>query len=224
MTRSVRKLFALATLVALCMPILAQAEWVQKEIRWTLSGVTGDGTGIYVRDTTKALFGGGTTTLDTTGWFSLKDAQPLPRGAVAPGQAEVIGNPGVTTAAYLSDTTIAGWLVFAADSTSGANACTMTALTVFIDGRAGAFGNAVTLARGWVKSDSIVVSSASGADMTSASDETVIVPIRTIGKYGNIFKWAQLRARISAATGTMSSCRAFVRYWRNAVTGTGVEN
>lgn len=220
MTRSVRSFFGLALLVALAVPVLTQAEWVQKEIRWTLSGVTGDGSSIYVRDTSKVVFGGGTTTLDTTGWFSLKDAQPLPRGALYPATADLLQGT-----AFQNDTTIAGWLVFAADSTNAANACTMTSLTVFIEGRAGAFGQPVTLARGWVKSDSLVVSSATPATtgMTSASDETVIVPIRTIGVYGNIFKWAQLRARISAATGTMSSCRAFVRYWRNAVTGTGVE-
>ncbi len=208
MNRLSRKLSAALMLVVLCIPYVAQAEWVQKEIRWTLSGVTGDGTGIYIRDTTKVVFGGGTTTVDTTGWFSLSYAQPLPRGILA---------PGISANGYsANDTTVAAYLIIQADS-SATPTTTLTSMTLFTDGRAGGFGAPVTLARGWVKVDSIVASSASLYGFNGASDESFAIPLRTMGIYGNIFKWEQLRCRISAATGVLSSARAFIRYWRPSV-------
>jgi len=200
------------------LPVLAQAEWVQKEIRWTVSGVTGDGSSIYVRDTTRVVLGGGTTTLDTTGWFSIASAMPLPRGIVAPGLNGISGNQSGGVAAYQSDTTVIGYLVFQADSTAAPTA-SLTSISLLIDGRVGGLGPNTTLARGWVKSDSIVISSASGLNMTGATDESIAIPIRTIGVYGSIFKWNQLRARTIAATGILSAARAYIRYWRPAVAG-----
>jgi len=197
------------------LPVLAQAEWVQKELRWTLSGVTGDGSGIYIRDTTKVVLGGGTTTLDTTGWFSLASAMPLQRGALSPGVSSIINNGSAG-----NDSTIIGYLVFQADS-AATPTTSLTTMTMLIDGRAGGFGTAVTLARGWVKVDSIVVNGSAG----NASLETIVCPLRTItaitgqNTINNLAAYAQLRARIISATGILSSARAFIRYWRPAVAG-----
>jgi hypothetical protein len=64
----------------------------------------------------------------------------------------------------------------------------------------------------------------------NASMETIVAPLRTItgitgqNTINNLFAYAQLRARELSATGILSSCRAFVRYWRNTSTGTGFDN
>jgi hypothetical protein len=216
MNRLTRKFFAVLMLATLCIPALAQAEWVQKEIRWTISGVTGDGANIYVRDTTRVVFGGGSTTSDTTGWFSLAQATTQ-RGAQDP---RIVN--GSLNGAAQNDTTIIGYLVFQADS-SAVPTASLTTTTLIIEGRAGGFGGpATTLARGWVKVDSIVVNGAAG----NASMETIVAPLRTItaitgqNTINNIQAFAQLRARTLTATGVLSACRAFVRYWRPSTIGT----
>lgn len=212
-----RKLFAVLCLLSLCLPMVASAEWVQKEIKWNISGVTGTGDGIYVRDTSKVILGGGTTTLDTTGTFTLKFAVP-PRGA--PPIAGTVN--GTTAGATNADSCAIAYLVFQADSTAAPTA-TLSTMTLIVDGRSGGFGPTVTMGRGWVKCDSIVVNAAAG----NAALETIIAPIANIsritGQNTNISVQAfeQLRARVLSATGVLSSARAFVRYWRPTVAGTG---
>lgn len=207
---ALRKLSALVCLAALMIPLLAQAGWKQKELRWTLSGVTGDGSGIYIRDTTKVVLGGGTTTLDTTAWFTVSDATPVLRGA----QDLRVVNGSLAGAAG-NDTTIIGWLVFQADS-SAAPTATLTTMTMIIEGRGGGFGLNTSNARGWVKVDSVVVNGSAGA----TGLETVIAPLRTIGAItgqntaNNLSAFEQLRARVLTATGILSSARVFVRYWK----------
>lgn len=218
MTGKLRSFFALCLMAALCIPVFSQAEWVQKEIQWKLSGVTGDGASIFVRDTIKAMLGGGTTTLDTTGVFTLKQAQPLQRGA----QSQGIVN-GSLVGATANDTTIIGYLIFQADSTAAPTA-SLTTMTIIVEGRAGGFGPITTMARGWVKADSIVVNGTAG----NASMETIVAPLRTIAAVtgqntiNNLAAFEQLRARLISATGVLSSARAFVRYWRPTTTGTGI--
>jgi hypothetical protein len=208
-------LLALAVVIALgSLPV--QARWVQKEVKWQISyqGGSATGTNIVVHDTTYAVFGGGTTTLDTTMGFSLDDADVPPRGSVGPDLNGISGNQSGGVAAYQSDTTILGYLVFQADSTAAPTA-TMTSVTFKLDGRVGSFGPspAVALSRGWVAQDSIVVDGRAARNLTAA-DESIAIPIRTIGVYGNIRKWAELRGRTTAATGILSAARVFIRYWK----------
>ena len=200
MTRRFRKVSAVLMLCTFAAPMVAQAEWVQREIGWKLSGVTGDGASIYVRDTNKVVLGGGSTTVDTTGWFSLRAAQPLPRGALAPGiQANGYSQ---------NDSTIAGYLVFQADS-SAAPTASLTTMTLIIEGRAAGLGPTTTLARGWVNG------TAGNAIM-----ETIVAPLRTIttitgqNTINNMNAYDDLRARVLTATGILSAARAYVRYWR----------
>ncbi len=217
MNRSFRQFAAIAMLCTLLIPVVAQAEWVQKEIKWNISGVTGDGASIFVRDTAKVVFGGGTTTRDTTGWFSLKYAQPIPRGLGSaqayPSATEEMGSPTAWGAAYQSDTTIAAYIVIQADSTAAPTA-TVTSVTIEVDGRVGAYGPSTTLTRGWVKQDSLVIDGGTNRGNLTLADESVVIPLRTVGVYGPIWKWDQLRVHETAATGVLSAARAFVRYWR----------
>lgn len=217
MNRTVRSFFAFVTLLALAIPIVVRAEWVQKEIGYQLSSVRDDNGSIWVRDTLKAMLGGGTTTLDTLGDFSLKWAQPLPRGAQAPG----IVNGSVNGAA-MNDTTIIGYLVFQADS-SAAPTATLSTMTLIVEGRVGGLGPATSLARGWVKCDSIVVNGSAG----NAALETIVAPLRTIATItgqntlNNLAAYDNLRVRVLSATGVLSSARAFVRYWRPTLSYSG---
>lgn len=217
MKRSVFALLSLCALVGLMVFGMAEARWVQKEVKWQISyqGGSATGTNIIVHDTAYAVFGGGTTTLDTTMGFSLDDADVPPRGQVSIGLNEQVA-ASAGGAAWQNDTTLVGYLVFTSDS-SAAAAATMTALTMFIDGRVGGYGPspAVSLSQGWVKQDSIAISSATGLNMTGATDQSIAFPLRTIGTYGNIRKWGELRAREVSATGTLSACRVFLRYWKN---------
>lgn len=209
MNRHTRPTLAMLMLLVLTLPLVAQAEWVQKEIGYQLSGVTADGSAIYVRDTLKAMLGGGTTTLDTLGDFTLTEAQPLPRGSLGPGVSNTINNSSV------NDTTIIGYLVFQADS-SGTPTTSLSTMTLIVEGRAGGLGTTTTLARGWVKCDSIVVNGSAG----NVSMETIVAPLRTIATItgqntlNNVAAFAQLRVRVLTATGVLSSARAFLRYWR----------
>lgn len=203
------KRFAFLSLLLL-IPLNAQAgQWVTKEIKWNISNVGApfNATGIYVRDTTHQVLSGDTR--DTTGWFSLDDADIPPRGATGPG---ALGSLNVTNGSG-SDTTTIAYLVFQSDSTAAPTA-TLSSLTILIDGRVGGFGNTATLARGWVKADSALVNGAAAGTLI-VGDESVGVPIRSISPYGNIRRFGQLRARQTAATGILTSVRAFVRYWDN---------
>jgi hypothetical protein len=69
------------------------------------------------------------------------------------------------------------------------------------------------LSSGWVKQDSALVNGAAGGTLIIGS-ESIGVPIRTITPYGNVFRWGELRARVTAVTGILSGgVRAFFRYW-----------
>jgi hypothetical protein len=218
MKRHVSALLCLIATACYLVPALvptADARWVQKEIRWTTSyqGGCATCTNIVVRDTAYTVLNGAGV-LDTTAAFSLDDADIPPRGSVAPGITEV-GGIGTAAFAINSDTTVAGYIVFTADSTAAPTA-TLSSLTVLIDGRVGGFGPspAVALSRGWVKADSAVVNGAAGATLT-VGDESVSIPIRTISPYGNVRRWSELRARTTTATGILGACRVFIRYWKN---------
>jgi hypothetical protein len=214
---NVRKTFASLCLVAICLNTLAPLEavaggWVTKEVKWQLSNVGApyNPTGIYVRDTTHTVLAISQT--DTTATFSLDNADPITRGAVGHLIPEVNGIP-TAMYAYNSDTTIIGYLVMQVDTTAAPTTVFGT-LTALIDGKVGGFGSTATLARGWVKADSIVLTTATGAQLITG-DETVVVPLQTIGKYSNIREFGALRARISM-TGTaalMSAVRVWVRYY-----------
>lgn len=195
-----------ALLALACIASTASAGWLMREVRWQNTYVGGiTGTGIVVRDTAYTVLNGAAA-LDTTNSFTMDDADIPPRGSVS---------PGVTSAgtSSVSDTTVLGFLVFTAD-TSAVPTATLSSLTVLIDGRVGGFGPNSTVARGWVKADSALVNGAAGGTLT-VGDESVAVPIRTISPYGNVRRWPQLRARTTLATGILSSCRVFVRYWKN---------
>lgn len=196
-------LAALALTALLAFPV--HAEWVQKEVQWQLSQQGGPSgtTAIWVRDTAQAILSGDTR--DTTGWFSIDEAVPPPRGSQSVGaQVTAPGN----------DTTTVAWLVFATD-TAVVGTATLTSMTWIIDGRpTRPNATEVTLSRGWVKADSVLVNGAS-AEGLILGNESVAVPIRTISPYGNVQRWAYLRGRQTAATGILSGgVRVYIRYWR----------
>ena len=198
---------------ALLTPLVAQAEWVTKEIKWRISGIgpTGTSTTIWVRDTTYQAVGG-TAGGDTTATFSLDDATVPPRGATLPvnatGQiAELDPRP------LVSDTCTVAWLLIQADS-SAATTATATSVTVLFDGKVGGIGgSAATLGEGWVKADSAFINGAAGGTMTTG-DDAYGIPIRSASPYGNVLRWGELRARVSPATGSIPAARVFLRYYR----------
>lgn len=201
---------ALLALATLFLPLTAHAgHWVTDPHTWRISyqGGCATCTNIIVRDTLANLIAAGR--VDTVSDFSLNRARPIPRGAVAPGTLGSIN----TTNGSGSDTTVVGYIVFQCDSASAPTTPTLSSMTVLIDGRMGGFGSNTTLARGWVKADSALINGAAGGTLI-AGDETIAVPIRTISPYGNVMRWQDLRARITAATGVMSGAvRVFIRYW-----------
>ena len=81
MKRALLSFLAVASLLTI--PLAAHAEWVQKEVRWRISsqGAPWDQSAIYVRDTLRTSIG----PVDTTASFSINEAQPVPRGLLAPG-------------------------------------------------------------------------------------------------------------------------------------------
>lgn len=188
-------------------------EWRTKEIKWMISSVGSpfSGTAIYVRDTTYNVLAVGQA--DTMGWFTLDDADVPPRGHVAPG----ISQQGAVTASPYSaqnDTTVIGYIVLQPD-TSAAVTSTATSITVMIDGRGVGTGSVATLARGWVKADSVLLAGGAAGAGVITGDESWAFPIRTISPYGNIRRWGQLRARVSAVVGGVFSgqIRAYLRYY-----------
>lgn len=217
MTRLTRFCFAVLVGMVLFAPSLAHAGWHTKEIKWRISNVGGNnGTSIFIRDTTYTLLGvdqGGVA--DTSADFSLDDADPIPRSVAAPPGLTGNFSAGGTTgwAGAPNDTMTIGYLILTADSLA-APAATITSMTCLIDGRVGPYGTTVTRARGWVKADSALVSGAAGGTLI-LGNESIAVPIRSITPYGNVWRWPWLRARITASTGFLSSCRVFLRYWSN---------
>lgn len=195
------KRFALlAALAAISLAFLshpADAKWVQREIKWTRmsQGSPYSGTAIYVRDTSLTLLNGGGV-LDTTGIFSLDDAQ-----------AFVLQS--ASGAASRGDSLGMGFLVFQQDTTANTTPA-ISSLQMVVQGRAAAAGPANVI-QGWVNIDSTSVTCVAGTN-------PIVFPIRlrqtlaqTVGS--NLQAFEMLRAFTTDAVGTLASCRAFVRYW-----------
>lgn len=183
-------------------PALA-GQWVQDPVRWLETYQGGlSGTSIITRDTLFDVVAGGQT--DTTWNFNIRKAMPFPR---------------IYATTATADTMPIAWLVFQPDS-AGVTAPTLSSITVEIDGRAGHYkGNSTH--SGWAQIDSVV---AAGLSTRGA----VHVPIYAVGVLANpalttnpynrayaILAFDELRARITAATGVMSACKVFLRYWTN---------
>lgn len=205
-----RAFLAILTLFALAIPLTADAgRWVTKEIKWRISGIgpTGVSTTIWVRDTSTVVFGGRSTTTDTTGTFSLNDADIPPRGSLA--------NPHGVGWTTETDSLEFAYLVFQTDSAAMGTPTVGTgaAFPVVIQGRVAAVGPASALSSGWVTADSIVLATGQGAY------STVAIPIRSCGIYGagtgaNIRAFEELRAyNAGTGVGYLPSARAFLRYY-----------
>lgn len=203
--------FAASLMIALLMvPVFASAGWHTDEIGWHVSYLAGTGAPqpIAQKDTVYTVVNGASV-LDTTAIFTLDAADVIPRGLVAPAVTEVIGNPGVTTAAYLSDTTVVGFLTLQPDSGSTAPAVGNGTITIMIDGKIGGYGPNNSNAIGWSRIDSTVTT------IGAVADQSIGIAIRTQGKYGTPLSFSTLRARTIGGTGTMGSCRVFLRWWKN---------
>lgn len=201
-----RFVFPLLAVLALFTPLAAHAEWVTKEVRWRISsqGSPFDPSAIYIRDTLRTSIG----PVDTTASFTLNEATVPLRGVSLYGLAQPL-----STAAQ--DTCVVAWLVVQSDSTAAPTAPALTSITALIDGRLGGFGPVLTLGAGWVKADSALANGAAGGGMILA-DQTVAFPIRAVSPYGNIFRFGELRARITGVGGAVgiAAARVFLRYHR----------
>lgn len=192
-------------------PELYGGSWVTKEVRWRISSVGSptDPTAIYVRDTLRTSIG----PVDTTSVFTLNDADVPPRGLLAPG---VVGQAAANvTVNSVNDTTIIAYLVLAPDTSGTPPTPAFTSVTALIDGRLAGLGTApVTNGVGWVKADSALANGAVGGGMI-LGDQTISFPIRTMSPYGGIFKYNELRARITGVGGAtgLAAARVFLRYW-----------
>lgn len=202
-----KRFLYMAALLAALVPSAAHARWIQREIGWQYSqqGSCGTCTDIAVRDTIRRVLGGAP---DTTNEFSPDEATVPPRGLMASnagggGAGWVFGNPGGT------DSTVVGFLVCQSDTTAGSPSNGLGTVTVVIEGRAAGLGTPVSLARGWVVVDSLVITH-------PASDEALVVPIRTIGTRNgrSPLMYSFLRARSLQAVGGFQAARVFWRYWK----------
>jgi hypothetical protein len=199
-------------LLCLVVPAMAHAGWETKEIKWRISSVGSptNPTAIYVRDTTVTSIG----PVDTTASFSLDDAGVMPRGLLAPG---IVGLAALWAhQSTQNDTTIIGYIVLCPDS-SAVPTPAFTGVTALIDGRLGGFGASGTVVNsiGWVKADSALANGAAGGGMI-LGDHTITFPIRTMSPYGGIFRFAELRARITGVGGAtgLAAARVFLRYYK----------
>lgn len=203
-----RALLLLCLAVAFLIPALrpAHAEWVTEEVKWRISyqGAPFNAAAIYVHDTTRTSIG----PVDTTASFTLDHAVVPPRGVGALGIAQplAIGAP---------DSCVVAWLVIQSDSTAAPTAPALTSITCLFDGRLSGLGPTTALSAGWVKADSCLANGAAGGGMI-LGDQTVAFPIRTISPYGNIFRFGELRGRITGVGGAVgiAAARVFLRYWK----------
>ena len=206
-----RAFLTILTLFVMVVPLAAHAEWMTKEVKWRISGrgPMGSSTTVWVRDTSVTSIG----PVDTTASFSLSDASVMPRGVVAPG---VTGQVALNvTYSTPNDTTVIGYLVLAPDS-SAIPTPAFTSVTAQIDGRIGGFGTVTdVLTAGWVRADSALANGAVGGGMI-LGDQTICFPIRTMSPYGSIFRFEELRARITGVGGAtgLAAARVFLRYYR----------
>ncbi len=209
MSRQARAFLATLMICLIVLPVAATAGWRSKEIGWHVTYTGGfSGTAIVQRDTAFTTLNGANT-LDTTAVFSIDDADVLPRGYVGPVATDVVGATGA--AAVQNDTTMTGFLVVQIDS--AAAAVTNGTITVMIDGRMGGMGATTVNSSGWSRVDSTVTT------IGAVADQSLQIPIRTLGKYASPLGFAQLRARTIGGTGVMSSVRCFLRYWKNNASG-----
>lgn len=202
---------ALTAFLAALLPVSAFAgQWRQNEVKWHKSSVGSptDPTAIYIRDTVKTVIAASIP--DTTGSFTLKDADVWP------------GN-GAATVAAVADTVLVGWLLFQSD-TSVAISSAVTSITYEIDGRAAGIGVTTDNAQGWTQVDTAVVSVVADA----AFGGTIAIPIAakqgiyltTLGAgalvnsaYFRLMAYNELRVRITATTGIMGAARVWFRWW-----------
>ena len=208
---------ALTAIFAVLLPLPALAgQWRQKEIKWHITSVGSptNATAIYNRDTTYTVVA--TSQVDTTGSFSLTQADVF-RG-------------GHSGAATMVDTCLAGFLLIQGDS-STTIANTISGITVEIDGRAVGTGAASGNAS-WTVIDSTVASPIAAGSTTDGPTAVCIIPLRAMNALGGIggslnngaaagavnqpykiFACEELRVRLSPTAGLMSAARVFVRWW-----------
>lgn len=207
--RALQMLFSLFVLAAVLAPLPAHAKWITDEVGWRISsiGPTGSSTGIWVRDTMRTSIG----PVDTTSSFSLDEAWVPPRGVGMPAGVATTSNGALAS----TDTCTVAWLVISPDTSVDLTPA-LTSATCFIDGRVGGFGvgTPVTNGYGWVKADSSLVNGAAGGTMI-LGDDVIAFPIRSISPYGSIWRWSELRARITGLGGAtgIPAARVFLRYW-----------
>lgn len=191
-------------------PVYAVAgKWRQNEIKWHLTSVGSptSATAIFQRDTTFNVVAGNAA--DTTGNFSLSDADVWPGNGFATGSA---------------DTVVVGFLVIQSD-TAVSTASTVTSVTYEIDGRAGGFGSSVVNSQ-WTQVDSMVVNIVADA----AAGGVISLPVLarsnlflgtqgagavSANSYYRLMAYGDLRCRLTAVTGIMPQARVFWRYWED---------
>lgn len=208
-----RAFSAFLAMAVLAVPLMANAgRWVTKEIGWKLSGIgpTGTSTTIWVRDTARVVFGGRSTTADTTNVFSLNDADVPPRGLKPVGGATGYTAP--------TDSLEFAYLVFQTDSSALGTPTIATGgvFTVILQGQIGAGRDLspASMTGAWTIADSIVIATGSRAV------SVVQIPLRTNGKWGSLRGYDNFRAFNDATTvGYLPSARCFLRYYtsRDAV-------
>jgi len=184
---------SLLILVALLIPLLAHAEWIDTPLKFRVSGVgpNGGSTGIWVRDTTSTRLNGATTSgpLDT-----LADFDPTGIGKVG----NTTGLVGTTGDRH--DSLLVGWLVFQTDSTAGG----ISSIQVCFQGRAGGNENFSPVALGNYQTiDSLSVTSATGAQA-----RLIQVPIT-----GTKLGYPIVRALITGGVGNSPTTTCVYRHW-----------
>lgn len=184
---------SLLTLLALALPILAHADWIDTPLRFRVSGVgpNGGSTGIWVRDTISTRLNGATTSgpPDTTA-----DFDPMGIGTVGNTTA-LLG-----TTADRHDSLLVGWLLFSTDSTAGG----ISSIQVCFQGRTGGNENFSPVTLGNYQTiDSLSVTSATGAQA-----RVIQVPIT-----GSKLGWPIIRALITGGVGNSPSMTCVYRHW-----------
>jgi len=205
MTRKTRGLAALCMLATLAIPIIASAGWHTDELGWHISRIGGaTGTAIVQVDTAFTVVNG-VSVFDTTAVFSLDRADVPPRGNPVVSLGALAGSNTAT-----NDTTVVAYLTLQPDSGTVAPAVGSGTITVMVEGKIGGYGPVAVNSSGWSRIDSTVTTLGS-----TSLDQSVTIPIRTIGKYSTPLGFSSLRVRTIGGTATLGACRSFLRWWEN---------